>query len=779
MMDGYVRVDGGPAVETAGNERHEVRLRGLRTESAQADFVPSVVRGFNRRAMAGLTLLVSLLAGCASRSDNRAAPPSAAATPADPWNLTATAVGDDYRGTYLGNGTIGQRLMQQGTGWWHGVPGERVGASSSPLPDPRDARSQFEPGPLPAYMAGFYEQERLVAIPSPTAVDLVVGERRFMADPRHVRNLRQTLSMRDGVLRTEGDWDTGRGVLAVRIATLIARHDPNLAMVHLHLSADRPITVRLEHSLALPAGAAAAYDSRRAVREGPGTELSLTTPHAKVHLAQVERVVVGSETPAPELGPKGESAYREIAVSGETTVTRFVGTAAVAMHPDTGRAGRSQSSLDRARHSVESAVAVGPEGVFERHRAAWAKLWESDIQIEGPPEEQQAVRSFLFSMLQSAHGSGETLMPPSIPPMGLSVDAFGGHIFWDAETWIFPALLAFQPEMARSILDYRYVTLPAARANARDAGYSGASYAWESAGSGSEEAPEPFRHGRHVSADVALAVWQYWTATGDRKWLLERGWPILQSTAEYWVSRVRPMSDGQYGITRVTTPDENAGLVDNSAWVNFVARRNLEFATEAARILGRPADPRWVQVAKGLILPRDPETGLIREHDAYRGTKIKQADTLLLLFPGGLALPKEEQERLYDYYAPRAIEVGPAMTDSIHAIVAAKLGRAEEAYQRFGESYRPFLRPPFLMFSEKRSRDNLYFLTGAAGTLQAVLYGFGGLTLGDPDQPTTAPLLPPAWKSLTLKNVAWRGKRYDRVVRHGEPPTWTEVTASR
>jgi trehalose/maltose hydrolase-like predicted phosphorylase len=228
---------------------------------------------------------------------------------------------------------------------------------------------------------------------------------------------------------------------------------------------------------------------------------------------------------------------------------------------------------------------------------------------------------------------------------------------------------------------------------------------------------------------------------------------------------------GAFGIRQVATPDENAGVVDNSAWTNYIAGRNLEIAAEAAGILGRGPDPRWKQVAAGLKLPRDPATGLIQEFAGYTGTRIKQADVLLLIHPGQMNLTDAEKATLFDYYAERTIDVGPAMSDSIHAIVAAEIGRGEEAYRHFQESYRPFLRPPFLYFSEKRTRDNLYFHTGAGGCLQSILYGFGGLRFQDTDRPSVDhPLLPAAWQALEIRRLRWRGRDWDLRLEKGVEP---------
>ena len=131
---------------------------------------------------------------------------------------------------------------------------------------------------------------------------------------------------------------------------------------------------------------------------------------------------------------------------------------------------------------------------------------------------------------------------------------------------------------------------------------------------------------------------------------------------------------------------------------------------------------------------------------------------------------------MYDYYVPRVIANGPAMTDAIHAVIAARLGRDEEALKRFRLSYQPFVRPPFNVFSEKRTRDNLCFLTGAAGTVEAVLYGFAGLRLEpdprSPGRPLLQPRLPAAWTSLRVQGLSWRGRRWNVELKPGAAPLW-------
>jgi trehalose/maltose hydrolase-like predicted phosphorylase len=536
--------------------------------------------------------------------------------------------------------------------------------------------------------------------------------------------------MRRGLLTTRTIWN-GQ---PVEITALISRDDP--ALVACHVVAGSGVKVRVQ-TLAGPAGVT--RDDHLLSPDGPAPRAAATTTLISA---------VGDRSSG--------SAW------SETVVRRAL-------------------SSGPPRTGVFSAL-------LSRHVAAWQRLWASDIEIEGNPADQQLVHALMYQVLASVR---EGVKPaPGFPPMGLSNPAaFGGHVFWDADTWIYPALLPLHPELARSILDYRLRTLPGAKSNAAEESKRGASYAWESADTGREVATLQTRHGRHVTADVARAFWQYYLATGDRTWLRQQAWPVLSATAEYWVSRAQtstsspsltpsplhpftPSSSRRWEIRQVSTPDENAGLVDNSAWTNYGAREDLRDAVRAAKILGLDADPQWTQVADGLLIPRDA-SGMILEYAGYKGLPAKQADTLLLLFPGDMPLPRAEQERMFRYYVDRTIRNGPAMTESVHAVIAARLGQPEDAYRRFRQSVDPFVRPPFFSFSEKRTRDNLQFLTGAAGSLQAILYGFAGLRLEDSPAPVFHPQLPAAWSSLILHGVSWRGRRYDVVLRRGQPARLT------
>jgi protein-glucosylgalactosylhydroxylysine glucosidase len=359
------------------------------------------------------------------------------------------------------------------------------------------------------------------------------------------------------------------------------------------------------------------------------------------------------------------------------------------------------------------------------------------------------VHKLMFDLLQSAPSDG---VNASIAPEALSGDFYKGHIFWDAEVWMFPALLAQHPEAAKQMLEYRFSHLEQAKAQAKKQNCSGADFPWESAASGNETVSGVFSKGRHVTGGVAYAAWQYWVATNDKQWLETRGWPLISNIADYFATCAQKNATGGFDIADVTGPDELNPNVKNNTYTNAMAKNALTHATEAAKILGKPANTNWKTVADKLVLPKNAE-GIYLRCEGDNGKKgTKQADGELLLWPAQLA---GADAKTFDFHKVRPIKNGPAMTDSVHALIAARLGRSDEAETEFRDSYRPFMRGPFLLFSEKRSMDRCVFTTACGGVLQSVLYGFGSV-----DNVKNPVALPKSWKKLTIQGVMKGGKRY-------------------
>lgn len=437
--------------------------------------------------------------------------------------------------------------------------------------------------------------------------------------------------------------------------------------------------------------------------------------------------------------------------AGETYSYAITGSSITSAHdPD---------PLNAAERMTIFAKLQGKEKLIQYHNQAWDSLWSSDIVINGDPQSQQDVHSMLYH-LYSFTREGTSY---SLSPMGLSGLGYNGHVFWDADLWMFPALLVMHPTLAKSMVEYRYERLDAAKRNAFAHGYKGAMYPWESAESGDEETPVwalsgPFEH--HITADVALAAWNYYCVTQDTNWLREKGWPILSATADFWASRVERNGPHHYDINNVVAADEWAENVDNNAFTNAAAIDNLKAAIAAANILGLPANSDWQNVADNIPILK-MSNGVTQEYATYKDTGIKQADVNLLAYPLKIITDTTQIRKDLEFYSKRVPNEGtPAMTQGIFALLYSRLGDGNKAYHWFKDAYEPNLNPPFRVIAETKGGTNPYFATGAGGILQCVLMGFGGLDITPDGITQIKTALPPQWKSLTLKGVGAEKKTY-------------------
>jgi kojibiose hydrolase len=427
--------------------------------------------------------------------------------------------------------------------------------------------------------------------------------------------------------------------------------------------------------------------------------------------------------------------------------------------------------LNEAERATIFAKLEGRERLISFHLKAWEELWKSDIIIEGDPQSQQDVHSMLYH-LYSFSREGTALSPS---PMGLSGLGYNGHVFWDTELWMYPSILVLHPEIAKSLVEYRFQRLDAAKRNAFSKGYKGAMYPWESAETGVEETPVwalsgPFEH--HITACVGIAAWNYYCVTQDKQWLREKGYPILSATADFWASRVERNGPGHYDINNVVAADEWAENVNNNAFTNAAAKSNLQFATEAAKVLSITPDRDWMNVANNIPILKMParpgqsdgENGVTREHATYNGEGIKQADVNLLSYPLKQITDAAQIKKDLEYYETRVPNEGtPAMTQAVFTTLYARLGNTEKAYHWFKESYVPNLNPPFRVIAETKGGTNPYFATGAGGIIQSLLMGFGGLDITPNGIVQLKTILPAQWKSLTITGIGKDKKTYKVV----------------
>ncbi len=426
---------------------------------------------------------------------------------------------------------------------------------------------------------------------------------------------------------------------------------------------------------------------------------------------------------------------------------------------------------------ASAARKAGFDRLLADHRAAWHKLWQSDIVIDGKPAVQKAVHSDLYYLLSNTTvGTAWPMGACALTPN------YAGHAFWDSDSWVFPALLLLHPERARPIVMFRDRTTGPARARARQYGVQGTMYPWEAdPQTGVDVTPhfawEVYRE-VHVNADIAIAQWQYYLATGDKAWLKTHAWPVLEGIATFWTSRVTyDKSHDRYEIHHVTSPDEAYNDVPNDSFTNAVARKALEIAVKAARVVGAKADPRWSEIAAKMYIPFDEDEQRHLDFDkSVPHDKITWMGSSLawLMYPN-LDLPMSPQVRRNDFdfqlQALKSHGDDPnEMMMVMLAVGAAELGDGKAAGEWIDRNLVGFLKPPFNVRTETAANNAGYILATSAGFVQSMLYGLTGLRIDDDGLSAKyAPVLPPGWNALTLKDVKFRGRRYDiRVSRDAD-----------
>jgi trehalose/maltose hydrolase-like predicted phosphorylase len=432
--------------------------------------------------------------------------------------------------------------------------------------------------------------------------------------------------------------------------------------------------------------------------------------------------------------------------------------------------------------TLEAAAERGFDGLLSEHRAAWAARWDAvDVSIPADRAAERAVRFALFQLWCNADRRDDV----AVGARGLSGTGYAGHVFWDADVFVLPAMVSMDPAVARAMIAYRLNRLPAAQDNARAAGFVGARFPWESAADGTDVTPTfgilggervPILTGRmeeHITADVAWAADHYSAWTGDRDLLAGPGRALLVQTARYWVSRCRLDDQGRAHIDGVIGPDEYHESVSDNAYTNVMARWNLR---RAANLVDEAVDPgaqtrQWRELADRLVDGYDPATGryeqfagyfqleplLITEiapppvavdvligRDRVTGSQlIKQADVLMLhhLVPDEVVAGSLGPN--VDFYGPRTAH-GSSLSPAVSAALLARAGRPDEALD--------LLRVALVLDLDDltgTTATGLHLAT-LGGVWQAMLTGFAGVRVRD-GVLHVDPALPTSWPQLGLR----------------------------
>jgi kojibiose phosphorylase len=459
---------------------------------------------------------------------------------------------------------------------------------------------------------------------------------------------------------------------------------------------------------------------------------------------------------------------------------------------------------------------LGVKRLFQSHVGAWQKLWNvADIVMEGSKIRQKAVRFNIYHLLIAGNTDDNT----SVGARTLSGEGYRGHIFWDAESFILPFFTFINPKIAKSMLMYRWNRLDQARKIAAAKGYKGALFPWESAATGEETTPSWFKdltgevlkiatleQEHHIVADIAFAVCQYVTATGDEVFMSGAGLEILLETARFWYSRMkynRKMK--RYEIHHAMGPDEFHKDVANNAFTNEMAKLNLSAAgkwygwakyhksTKLKKLMKKldlteKEINKWREASEKIYVPYSKKKKMIEAFDGYFKLKdirithldqhfmpvvppsahpieegltklVKQADVVMLLFMLYENYSLDEIERNYRYYESKTVHKS-SLSPATHSIIAARIGDVEKAL-----TYLTISLQADLLDVHGNAAEGFHAASGG-GVWQTMVMGFGGMHMRE-DRLLFNPIIPNLWKSLSYK-VFWQGALFEIKVLKNE-----------
>jgi trehalose/maltose hydrolase-like predicted phosphorylase len=694
-------------------------------------------------------LSVIAAAGLAPTAAAAASPPAGdAASDTGNYLLTATDTGADYAPTFTGNGYLGVRVPPAGQGYASGdVPAQSELAGFYALPNTGQPSQDV--------------QQR-ANIPTWDTLTLNVGGTDFSLASGTTSGWRQQLNLRDGTITTSATWTAPNGQttdISYTVFTDRARDDVGAVQLRLtpRWSGTADVTDLIDGT---PANLSSVVDQGRSTAKNQDWE-TVRTEGLGVEAALASQLGASSDvrsvtTPVDPGGQSiGQRLSFDVAAGHSYTITKYVGVTS---------SNESAQPEATARRQAATAAALGYDALRAENAKAWAALWKGRVDIEGDTQLATEVNASEFYLWSSTTAGVNW----SVSPAGLSSNGYDGHIFWDAETWMYPTLLAQHPDIAVGMDNYRYNRLPQAQAHAQATGFTGARFPWESAFDGTEQIPPPASvnseglYEQHITADIALAQWQYYLATGDLQWLRTRGWPVISGAAAFWAGRAIKGSDGAYHISDVTGPDEENPDVNDEAYTNAAAATTLKIATQAARLVGASVPASYDTIANGLAVP--VSNGVIPEFSGYQGQMVKQADVTMLQYPWNYPMSSTVAQDDLDYYVPRSDPGGPSMDDAINSIDSAALGSPGCSSWVYTErSVEPFMRDVFDQFSETRTGGAFTFMTGIGGFLQEFLYGYSGLRW-DTAAVQLDPSLTSQLQGVVLHDIAWHGSRFDVAI---------------
>lgn len=657
----------------------------------------------------------------------------------------------------------------------------------------------YELRPFPYVEPGFGDPESGQTIINATngkLIRLLVEGEPFDLRYGEIQHHERELDLRDGVLRRRVCWTSPLGhtvkVSSVRMVPFTQR--TIVAISYEVEPLDTPVRVVLQSELVANEMLPELEQDPRAGFVPPSKlvseeHLTLGTLGLLIHRIPVSNIRIGVAMDHRIMGPAEtiieNRSFPDVArvsatarlVPGEKL--RIIKLIAYAWSNE-----RSRPAIhDQVVALLSAAWQTSWEGLLAEQRAYLDDFWaRADVEIEGDPEIQQAVRFALFHVLQAgSHGRARM-----IPAKGLTGPGYDGHAFWDTEIYVLPMLTLIMPRATAAALRWRHSTLALAKKRAHQLGLRGAAFPWRTIRGEECSGYWPASTAAfHVNADIAYAVTYYIAATGDTAFEATVGIELLVETARLWRSLGHFDARGQFRIDGVTGPDEYSAVVDNNTYTNLLAQHNLRAAIKTAKRYPQAAQAlgvddseltNWRDAAERILIPYDMHLKVTQQNDTstehevwdfasttpdqyplflhfpyfhlYRKQVVKQADLVLAMLLRGDAFTAEQKARNFAYYESLTVR-DSSLSATAQAIMAAELGHLQLAYDYLGETALVDLRD-----LQHNVKDGIH-LAALAGTWLTLVMGFGGLRIHH-GSPFFSPRLPDRITRLVY-HIVFRG----------------------
>lgn len=518
-----------------------------------------------------------------------------------------------------------------------------------------------------------------------------------------------------------------------------------------------------------------------------------------------------------ELAPKMEierrriaNEYKQTVGAGETLCMEKVSSIHTSRDLEYASSYELSEMRQKALQQLKEADEQGYDVLFQQHKQAWAAIWDKyNIDIVSERSfDLLAIRFAIYHLVVMTPAHDNRM---GIGAKGLSGEGYKGHSFWDTEIFILPFYIYSQPQVARSLLEYRYQGLEGARRKAKENGFEGAMFPWEAAWPSDGETTPVWGAvdivtglqtkiwsgfiEQHITSDITYAIWHYYKATADQDYMDRFGYEIIFDTATFWASRLE-WNDNckRYHINGVIGPDEYKEHVDNNAFTNYMAHFNIELAIQyyeelqntRPEVLKRICETLnlesaykvWSSKVNQIYLPQPNEADIIPQDDTYlslktidltkykQQTKVgslfneysldqvnkmqisKQADIMMLFFLLENKFDPKVKKANYDYYEPKTLH-DSSLSLSTHSILAGDFGDHDLAYKLFQKATEIDLGP------NPHTSDAGIHTASIGGIWKCVVMGFAGLRMLD-GKLQLYPRLPKEWSSMTFP-IYWQG----------------------